>query len=123
MAGLAQRTLEVGIMVLACRMIQFNQNPGAPAQQASALDHLMRDACRGLVDFDAVLVWKLDRFGRSLQHLQRAVGELECAGVSFVSRSDGFDLTTPVGRLMFQMLGALAEFERNIIAERIRAGM
>jgi len=87
------------------------------------LDRLMRDAVNGLRDFDAVLVWRLDRFGRSLQHLQNAIAELRGAKLDFISLKEGFDLTTSVGKLMFDILGAFAEFERNIIAERIRAGL
>jgi DNA invertase Pin-like site-specific DNA recombinase len=73
--------------------------------------------------FDAILVWKLDRFGRSLRHLVTAIAELEALGVTFVSLKDNWDLGTPSGRLMFQIVGAMAEFERSLIAERIRAGM
>ena len=73
--------------------------------------------------FDAILVWKLDRFGRSLKHLVTAIAELEALGVTFVSLKDNWDLGTPAGRLMFQIVGAMAEFERSLIAERIRAGM
>ena len=61
--------------------------------------------------FDAVLVWKLDRFGRSLRHLVNAIAELEALGVAFVSLRDNLDLSTPSGRLMFQIIGAMAEFE------------
>ena len=73
--------------------------------------------------FDAILVWKLDRFGRSLKHLVTAIAELEALGVTFVSLKDNWDLSTPSGRLMFQIVGAMCEFERSLIAERIRAGM
>ena len=73
--------------------------------------------------FDAILVWKLDRFGRSLKHLVTAIAELEALGVTFISLKDNWDLSTPSGRLMFQIVGAMAEFERSLIAERIRAGM
>jgi DNA invertase Pin-like site-specific DNA recombinase len=73
--------------------------------------------------FDAILVWKLDRFGRSLKHLVTAIAELEALGVTFVSLKDNWDLGTPSGRLMFQIVGAMAEFERELIRERIRAGM
>ena len=73
--------------------------------------------------FDAILVWKLDRFGRSLKHLVTAIAELEALGVTFVSFKDNWDLSTPSGRLMFQIVGAMAEFERELIRERIRAGM
>lgn len=72
---------------------------------------------------DAVLVWKLDRFGRSLKHLVTAIAELEALGVVFVSLKDNWDISTPSGRLMFQIIGAMAEFERELIRERIRAGM
>ena len=73
--------------------------------------------------FDAILVWKLDRFGRSLKHLVTAIAELEALGVTFVSLKDNWDLSTPSGRLMFQIVGAMAEFERELIRERIKAGM
>ena len=60
--------------------------------------------------FDAVLVWKLDRVGRSLRHLVNALAELEALGLSFISLRDNLDLSTPSGRLMFQIIGAMAEF-------------
>lgn len=87
------------------------------------LDRMMRDATRGLKDIDAVVVWRLDRFGRSIQHLHNAVAELHEAKVQFISVKEGFDLSTPMGKLFFAMLAAFAEFERNIIAERIDAGL
>jgi DNA invertase Pin-like site-specific DNA recombinase len=86
-----------------------------------ALNRLMADACQRR--FDAVLVWKLDRFGRSLRHLVNAIAELEALGVAFISFRDNLDLTTPSGRLMFQIIGAMAEFERALIQERVRAGL
>ena len=86
-----------------------------------ALNRLMSDACRRR--FDAVLVWKIDRFGRSLKHLVNALAELAALGVSFVSLRDNLDLSTPSGRLMFQIIGAMAEFERALIKERVRAGL
>src|SRR6202047_4626627 len=86
-----------------------------------ALNQLMADARRRR--FDAVLVWKLDRFGRSLRHLVNALAELEALGLSFISLRDNLDLSTPSGRLMFQIIGAMAEFERSLIQERVKAGM
>jgi len=86
-----------------------------------ALNRLMADAHRRR--FDAVLVWKIDRFGRSLKHLVNALAELDARGVAFVSMRDNLDLTTPSGRLMFQIIGAMAEFERSLIQERVRAGL
>lgn len=81
----------------------------------------MADACTR--KFDALLVWKLDRFGRSLRHLVNALAELEALGVAFVSLRDNLDLSAPAGRLMFQIIGAMAEFERALIQERVRAGL
>jgi len=73
--------------------------------------------------FDVILVWKLDRFARSLKHLINALADFEALGVAFVSLRDNLDLTTPSGRLMFQIIGAMAEFERALIKERVRAGL
>ena len=85
------------------------------------LNKLMADAKQRR--FDAVLVWKLDRLGRSLKHLVSALSEFEALGVSFVSLRDSFDLTTPAGRLMFNMVASFAEFERDLIRERVKAGI
>jgi DNA invertase Pin-like site-specific DNA recombinase len=73
--------------------------------------------------FDAVLVWKIDRYGRSLKHLVNALADLGAYGVAFISLRDNLDLSTPSGRLMFQIIGAMAEFERALIQERVRAGL
>ena len=77
------------------------------------LNRLMADAYQRKID--CVLVWKLDRFGRSLRHLVKALAELEARGVAFVSLRDNLDLGTPSGRLMFQIIGAMAEFERSLM--------
>jgi DNA invertase Pin-like site-specific DNA recombinase len=73
--------------------------------------------------FDAVVVWKLDRYARSLRHLVNALAEYEALGIAFVSLRDNLDLSTPSGRLMFQVIGAMAEFERSLIVERVNAGI
>lgn len=86
-----------------------------------ALNRLLADAKKR--KFDVIAVWKLDRFGRSLKHLVLTLADLESLGIAFVSIRDGFDLSTPSGRLMFQIIGAMSEFERNLIRERVRAGM
>jgi DNA invertase Pin-like site-specific DNA recombinase len=94
---------------------------GAKARRP-ALDRLLADAHRRR--FDAVLCWKLDRLGRSLVHLLRLVEQFEALGVDLVSLGDpGLDTTSPHGRLVFSMLGAVAEFERSLIVERTRAGV
>ena len=85
------------------------------------LNRLMTDARRR--KFDMIAVWKIDRFGRSLKHLVNALAELEAVGVAFVSLRDNLDLSTPAGRLMFQIIAAMAEFERALIQERVRAGL
>jgi DNA invertase Pin-like site-specific DNA recombinase len=81
----------------------------------------MADACHRRVD--AVLVWKVDRFGRSLRHLVNSLADLAAYGVAFVSLRDNLDLSTPSGRLMFAVVGAMAEFERALIQERVKAGL
>jgi DNA invertase Pin-like site-specific DNA recombinase len=86
-----------------------------------ALNRMMNDARRR--KFDVIVVWKIDRFGRSLKHLVNALAELDALGVDFVSLRDNLDLGTPAGRLMFQIIGAMAEFERSLIQERVRAGL
>ena len=86
-----------------------------------ALNKLMADA-HGR-KFDAVLVWKIDRWGRSLRHLVTSLAELDAYGIAFISLRDNLDLSTPSGRLMMQLLGAMAEFERALIQERVRAGL
>ena len=85
------------------------------------LNRLMDDAKHRR--FDAVCVWKLDRFGRSVRHLVNALADLESLRVSFISLKDNLDLSTPSGRLMFQIIGAMAEFERALTQERVRAGL
>jgi DNA invertase Pin-like site-specific DNA recombinase len=98
---------------------------GVSGSKASrpALDRLMDAATSPEKPFDAILVWKLDRFGRSLNHLSNAIETLKGHGVAFVSMTDGFDLTTSQGKLMFGMLSCFAEFERNLIRERVTAGI
>jgi DNA invertase Pin-like site-specific DNA recombinase len=86
-----------------------------------ALNRLMSDAHRRR--FDSVLVWKIDRFGRSLKHLVTALADLDAYGVAFVSLRDNLDLSTPTGRLMFAVIGAMAEFELSLTKERVRCGL
>jgi len=85
------------------------------------LNRLTLDAHQRKID--AVLVWKIDRFGRSLKHLVNSLADLSAYGVAFISLRDNLDLSTPSGRLMFQIIGAMAEFERSLIQERVRAGL
>jgi DNA invertase Pin-like site-specific DNA recombinase len=85
------------------------------------LDRLMADAHRRR--FDAVVVWKFDRFARSVSHLLRALEAFQALGIEFVSLSEQMDTSTPTGKMVFTVLGAVAELERSLIAERVKAGL
>src|SRR5919202_1231200 len=82
----------------------------------------MLDAARRR-EFDVLLVWRYDRFACSMRELVNALAEFDGLGIDFVSYSEGADTTTPQGRLLFGIMASLAEFERSLIAERVRAGM
>ena len=86
-----------------------------------ALDQLLADAKRRR--FDVVVCWRLDRLGRNLKHLITLLDELQVLGVAFVSLAEGIDATTPAGKLQMHILGAIAEFERERIRERVLAGL
>jgi DNA invertase Pin-like site-specific DNA recombinase len=86
-----------------------------------ALDQLLSDARRRR--FDVLVVWRLDRLGRNLRHLITLLEELQALGIAFVSLNEGIDATTPAGKLQMHILGAIAEFERARIAERVKAGL
>ena len=85
------------------------------------LDVLLKDAHQRR--FDVVLVWKFDRFARSLKHLIDSLEEFRALGIDFISYTEGVDTTTPSGQLLFHVVGAVAQFERDLIAERVRAGL
>ena len=85
------------------------------------LDRLIHAARKRQIDI--ILVWKLDRFGRSLKHLVTSLDELSALGIGFISYQDNLDLTTAQGRLMFHIIGSMAEFERELIGERVKAGL
>jgi len=70
-----------------------------------------------------VVVWRLDRLGRKLRHLITLLEELQALGIAFVSLNEGIDATIPAGKLQMHILGAIAEFERARIQERVRAGL
>ncbi len=85
------------------------------------LDRLLADAHRRR--FDAVVVWRFDRFARSVSQLLRALETFKALGIEFVSLSEQVDTSTPTGKMVFTVLGAVAELERSLIAERVRAGL
>ena len=90
-------------------------------ERRPALDQLLTDARRRR--FDVLVCWRLDRLGRSLKHLITLLDELQAVGVAFVSLAEGIDATTPAGKLQMHILGAIAEFERERIRERVLAGL
>src|ERR1700676_3059750 len=85
------------------------------------LDRLVADAHKR--KFEVVVVWRFDRFARSVSHLLRALENFRALGIEFVSLSEQIDTTTPTGKMIFTVLGAVAELERSLIAERVRAGL
>ncbi|MFP5227636.1 MAG: recombinase family protein [Acidobacteriota bacterium] len=94
---------------------------GSGASQRQIREKLVEAARRR--DIDVVLVWRLDRWGRSVTDLLATLQELEHLGVGFVSLTEALDLTTPAGRAMAALLAVFAEFEREILRERVRAGL
>ena len=109
-----------------CRSFQvvreyFDEGVSGAKSSRPALDEMLADAKRG--KFRVLLVWKLDRLGRSLAHLVRLLEDLRACNVEIVSFSEGLDFTTTTGKLLYQVLSAFAEFERDCIRERVRAGM
>jgi DNA invertase Pin-like site-specific DNA recombinase len=94
---------------------------GSGAAQRQAREKLLETARRR--EIDVVLVWRLDRWGRSVTDLLATLQELQHLGVGFVSLTEALDLTTPAGRAMAALLAVIAEFEREILRERVRAGL
>lgn len=91
--------------------------------------NISRPAFKEMIDqarqrrFEVLLVWKLDRLGRSLKDLINTLDELGSLGIDFISYDNKIDTSTPTGKLVFQVIGAVAEFERDIISERVKAGL
>lgn len=85
------------------------------------LNNLMQDAYNGL--FNGVLIWKLDRLGRSLQHLISIVNKFDLWHINLICKTQDIDTSTPNGKLLFHIFGAVAEFERELIRERTKMGL
>ncbi len=101
-----------------CDKLFEDQASGAKADRPG-----LAQALRYVRKGDVLMVWKLDRLGRSMRHLIETVTELEAKGIGLRSLTENIDTNTPGGRLVFHLFGALAQFERDLIRERVRAGM
>ena len=98
-----------------------DQGISGAKERRPELDKLMADARRG--KFQTVAVWKFDRFARSLKHLISSLEEFQALGVAFISYREAVDTSTPAGKMLFSVIGAMAEFERELIRERVAAGL
>jgi DNA invertase Pin-like site-specific DNA recombinase len=101
-----------------CARVFRDTASGAKAERPG-----LTEALAWVRDGDVLTVWKLDRLGRSLQHLIETVTALEARGIGFRSLTESIDTTTPGGKLIFHVFGALGQFERDLIRERTRAGL
>src|SRR5262245_58080497 len=120
-----ERELRDSAVGIGCEMVSIDKDHAISATRGRdrrpAFDKLCRDAA--LREFDMVMAWSVDRLGRSLQDLIAFLSELHALKIDLLLRQQGLDTTTPAGKAMFQMLGVFAEFERTMIAERVRAGL
>ena len=91
-----------------------------PAQMGSSLDELLKRATRR--EFDLIMVWAIDRLGRSIQHLVGFMNDIQAMGADLYVHQHAIDTTTPSGRMIFSIFSALGEYERELIRERIMAG-
>jgi DNA invertase Pin-like site-specific DNA recombinase len=99
----------------------YSDRMSGAKEDRPGLKALMQDARRGA--FDVVLVWRFDRFARSIEQLVTGLAEFRHLGIDFVSCQEALDTSTPMGKAMFTIIGAMAELERNVIRERIVAGL
>lgn len=99
----------------------FQEFASGAKESRPELDLMLNQIRSG--NFDLVLVWRLDRLGRSLKHLLQLIEEFKNKNVKFVSLQEGFDTTTAQGELFFNIAGAFAQFERKLIQERVNAGL
>lgn len=90
-------------------------------EKRPALDRMIKAAWTGT--FQAVLVWRFDRFARSVKHLITALEQFRSLKINFISMQEQFDTSTPIGHVLFTIIGAMAQLERDIIRERVKAGL
>src|SRR6201981_3121491 len=103
------------------QQIYRDQGVSGASSNRPALNELLKACRRG--SMDVVVVWKFDRFARSLTHLMSGLEMCRALGIDFVSVTEPLDTSLPSGELVFQMIGAVAQFERSLIAERVKSGL
>ncbi len=116
----------VGILPLGTDWViirEYVDRASGSRESRPEFDRMMNDLTKGHIDAQALLVWKIDRLGRSVRHLHNVIAELKEAGVAFVSWSDNIDLSTATGELVFGVLANVAQFELSLIRERTKAGL
>ena len=102
-----------------CDVIYSDHGVSGSAHERPELSRMLNDLEQG----DSVVIWKLDRLGRSLQHLVNLVTGFKADGIGFTSLTDSINTSTPSGRFFFNIMASLAEFEREMISERTKAGL
>ena len=100
---------------------EYSDRTSGALDSRPELNRLMADADRRR--FDVVAVWKFDRFARSVSHLLRALETFRALGIEFLSLSENVCTSTPAGKMVFTVLGSVAELERSLIGERVKAGL
>ena len=106
------------LKAIGCELIYQEKQSGAKKDRSE-----LQQCLKSLREDDILIVWKLDRLGRSLQHLIEVVSDLEDRKIGFQSLTENIDTTSPTGKLIFHIFGSLAEFERGLIRERVKAGL
>jgi DNA invertase Pin-like site-specific DNA recombinase len=121
--GAQERSLREYVQRRGWRFQQIYRDQGVSGASSNrpALNELLKACRRGSVD--VVVVWKFDRFARSLKQLMSGLETCRALGIDFVSVTEAVDTSLPAGELVFQMIGAVAQFERSLIRERVRSGL
>jgi DNA invertase Pin-like site-specific DNA recombinase len=121
--GAQERALREYVQRRGWKLQQIYRDQGVSGASSNrpALNELLKTCRRGSVD--VVVVWKFDRFARSLKQLMSGLETCRALGIDFVSVTESIDTSLPSGELVFQMIGAVAQFERSLIAERVKSGL
>ena len=121
--GAQERALRECVQRRGWRLQQIYRDQGVSGASSNrpALNELLKACRRGAVDI--VVVWKFDRFARSLKQLMSGLEMCRALGIDFVSVTEAVDTSLPSGELVFQMIGAVAQFERSLIGERVKSGL